>query len=118
MSTTSPAVDVQDESLADVDLAAVYAMPVEEPAQPAPRRKRRKFRKYPRPECTAAERQALMELQQGRCGICGEAFPEKDLMTDHSYRTGKTGACFAASTMPRWASGRTAPRCSRKHWPI
>ena len=79
-----------DESLNDVDLEAVYRQPVEEPAPAGQRRKRRKFRKHPRPECTAAESQALMELQAGRCGICGEAFPEKDLMTDHSYRTGKT----------------------------
>jgi hypothetical protein len=79
-----------DESLDDVAMAAVMAMPVEEPAELAPKRKRRKYRKYPKPECTIAERQALMELQGGKCGICGEAFPEKNLMTDHSYRTGKT----------------------------
>jgi hypothetical protein len=79
-----------DESLDDVDLAAVMAMPVEEPAELAPKRKRRKYRKYPKPECPIAERQALMELQGGKCGICGEVFPAKDLMTDHSYRTGKT----------------------------
>jgi hypothetical protein len=78
-----------DEKLEDVDLAAVYAMPVEVPVELV-RRRRRKFRKYLRPECSAAERKALMELQGRRCGICGEVFPEKDLMTDHSYRTGKT----------------------------
>jgi hypothetical protein len=95
-----------DESLEDIDLAAVYAAPVEEPAQPARKRKRRKFRKYPRPECTTARCQALMELQQGRCGICREAFPEKDLMTDHSYRTGRPGVYSAASTTRPWASGQ------------
>ena len=54
---------------------------------PEPKRKRRKFRKYPRPECTLAQRAALLELQQGRCGICGA---EGELYVDHSYRSGKT----------------------------
>jgi hypothetical protein len=38
---------------------------------PEPKRKRRKFRKYPRPECSPVQRAALLELQQGRCAICG-----------------------------------------------
>lgn len=50
-------------------------------------RKRKKYRRYPRPECSPAQRAALMELQQGRCAICRE---EAELFTDHSYRTGKT----------------------------
>jgi hypothetical protein len=57
---------------------------------PEPKRKRRKFRRYPRPECSPEERAALLKLQNSKCGICGDEFPEKDLMTDHSYRTGKT----------------------------
>jgi Recombination endonuclease VII len=80
--------DQLDERLEDVSIEDIMNMPVEVPAET--KRKRRKYRKYPKPECTIAERQALMELQGGRCGICGDVFPEKDLMTDHSYRTGKT----------------------------
>src|SRR5262245_12518018 len=59
---------------------------------PEPKRKRRKFRKYGRPECTEAQWKAILELQQGRCAICGE---KKELYQDHSYRTGKTrgGLC-------------------------
>jgi hypothetical protein len=72
------------------EISEFMSMPVEEPAPAGQKRKRRKYRRYPKPECTTAERQALMKLQGGKCGICGEAFPEKDLMTDHSYRTGKT----------------------------
>ena len=52
-----------DESLEDLDLEALYRQPVKVPAE-APKRKRRKYRRYPRPECTAAERQALMELRR------------------------------------------------------
>jgi Recombination endonuclease VII len=73
-----------DESLADLDLEAVYRQPVGVPE--AQKRKRRKFRKYPRPVCTAEEKAAMYAYQKGRCGICGEVFPEKDLMVDHSYR--------------------------------
>jgi hypothetical protein len=59
---------------------------------PEPKRKRRKFRKYARPECTAAQWKAILELQQGRCAICQE---ETALYQDHSYRTGRTrgGLC-------------------------
>jgi hypothetical protein len=62
--------------------------PVGEP--PKPRRKRRKFRKYPVPACSPEEKAALYDYQQGRCGICGEEFPIKDMMKDHSYRDGST----------------------------
>jgi hypothetical protein len=65
-----------------------FNQPITETAEKP--RKRRKYRRYPKPECTPAERQALVELQGSRCGICGEEFPETELMTDHSYRTGKT----------------------------
>jgi hypothetical protein len=54
---------------------------------PEPKRKRRKYRRYPRPECSPAQRAALLELQQGKCAICGA---EGELFMDHSYRTGKT----------------------------
>src|SRR5262245_28049522 len=72
---------------------------IEEP--PAPKRKRRKYRRFPRPECTGAQWQAILELQQGRCAVCRE---EKELFQDHSYRSGKTRGglcrqCNAASGM-------------------
>src|SRR6266550_1213601 len=59
---------------------------------PEPKRKRRKFRKYPRPECTEAQWKAILELQQGRCALCGE---EKELYQDNSYRSGtmRGGLC-------------------------
>jgi Recombination endonuclease VII len=53
---------------------------------PEPKRKRRRYRTYPRPECTDAQWQAILDLQQNRCAICGE---ETALYQDHSYRTGK-----------------------------
>jgi hypothetical protein len=44
-------------------------------------------RAHPRPLCTTEQRQALPELQEGRCAIRGcEA---TDLHVDHSYRTGR-----------------------------
>ena len=46
-----------------------------------------KRRKYPYPVCSPEERQALLELQGGRCAICGA---ETELHIDHSKRTGKT----------------------------
>ena len=52
-----------------------------------PKRQRRKYRRYPRPECSPAQRAALLEQQQGRCALCGA---EGELYVDHSYRTGKT----------------------------
>jgi hypothetical protein len=55
-----------DEKLEDVDLEAVMAMPLEELAEPAPKRKRRKFRRYPKPVCTPEEKAAMYEYQQGR----------------------------------------------------
>jgi hypothetical protein len=76
-----------DESLDDVDLEAVMKAPIEAPAGPA-KRKRRKYRRYPTPTCTPAQKEALYEYQRGRCGICGQEFPIKDLMVDHSYRVG------------------------------
>lgn len=53
---------------------------------PEPKRKRRKFRKHARPVCTEAQWKAILDLQQGRCAICGE---ETQLYQDHSYRSGK-----------------------------
>jgi Recombination endonuclease VII len=47
-----------------------------------------KRRKHPRPVITPAERQALIELQDGRCAICGRQ--DVGLFADHSYRTGQT----------------------------
>jgi hypothetical protein len=66
------------------ELAVFMDEPVED--LPEPKRKRRKYRRYPRPECTAAQWKAILDLQQGRCALCGE---EKELYQDHSYRTGK-----------------------------
>jgi hypothetical protein len=64
-----------------------------------PKRQRRKYRRYPRPECSPAQRAALLEQQQGRCALCGA---EGELDVDHSYRSGvRVMACCAASTMPR-----------------
>jgi Recombination endonuclease VII len=54
---------------------------------PESKRKRRRYRRYPRPECSPAQRAALLELQQEKCAICGA---EGELFTDHSYRSGKT----------------------------
>jgi hypothetical protein len=70
--------------------AEFMAQPIE--PIPEPKRKRRKYRRFPRPECTEAQWRAILDLQQGRCAICGE---EKELHQDHSYRTGKTrgGLC-------------------------
>jgi len=45
-------------------------------------------RRHPRPICTPEERQALMELQQGQCAICGRS--DVELHAAHSRRTGKT----------------------------
>lgn len=45
-------------------------------------------RKHPRPICSSDERQALMDLQAGKCAICGR--DDVDLHVDHSRRTGKT----------------------------
>jgi hypothetical protein len=61
------------------------SQPVEMP--PESKRKRRKYRRYPRPEYTLVQRAALLELQQGKCTICGA---EGELHVDHSYRSGKT----------------------------
>src|SRR5262245_53656439 len=72
----------REESMDNPELVVFMDEPVAD--LPAPRRKRRKYRRYPRPECSPAERQALMERQGSRCGICGAEFPEKDLMIDHS----------------------------------
>jgi hypothetical protein len=87
-----------DESLDDVDMAAVYAMPVAEPAPPGPARKRRKFRRYPKPVCTDAQWQAILAYQPNRCAVCHE---EKELYRDHSYRSGKTrgGLCRQCNCM-------------------
>jgi Recombination endonuclease VII len=70
--------------------AEFMSQPVEVPVEP--KRKRRRFRKYAKPECTEAQWRAILDLQQGRCPVCGE---EKELYQDHSYRTGKTrgGLC-------------------------
>src|SRR5262245_5235842 len=76
------------ESMDNPELVVFMDEPVE--VLPEPKRKRRKYRRYPRPECSPAKRQALVKRQGSRCGICGAEFPEKDLMVDHSYRTGKT----------------------------
>jgi Recombination endonuclease VII len=73
-----------DESLADLDLEAVYSAPVVVPDQP--KRKRRRYRKYPKPVFTEAQWQAILEYQQRRCAVCGE---ETELYQDHSYRSGK-----------------------------
>jgi Autographiviridae endonuclease VII len=49
-------------------------------------------RKYPRPVITPEERQALFELQGGKCAVCGR--DDVELCTDHFYRTGRTrGMC-------------------------
>jgi hypothetical protein len=61
------------------------SQPVEMPLES--KRKRRKYRRYPRQECSPAQRAALLEQQQGRCAICGA---EGELYVDHSYRSGKT----------------------------
>jgi Recombination endonuclease VII len=45
-------------------------------------------RAHPRPLCTAEQRQALLELQQARCAVCGR--DDVELHVDHSYRTGWT----------------------------
>jgi uncharacterized protein (DUF1684 family) len=55
----------QDESLDEVDLDALYAMPVEVPAEAPTKRKRWKYRRYPTPTCTPAQKQALWEHQGG-----------------------------------------------------
>ena len=54
---------------------------------PEPKRKQRRYRRYPRPECTLVQRAALLELEQGRCAICGA---EGEAYVDHSYCSGKT----------------------------
>jgi Recombination endonuclease VII len=64
--------------------AEFMSQPIE--ALPLSRKKRRRCRRYPRPEYTEAQWKAILELQRGRCAICGE---EKELYQDHSYRTGK-----------------------------
>ena len=58
-----------------------------EPLPPERPRKRGKYHRYPRPECTLAQRAALLRLQRGKCAICGA---EGELYIDHSYRSGKT----------------------------
>jgi hypothetical protein len=52
-----------------------------------PKRQRRKYRRYPRSECSPAQRAALLEQQQAKCAIC---WVEGELYVDHSYRSGKT----------------------------
>ena len=52
-----------------------------------PIRKCRRYRRYPKPVCSDAQWQALLELQQHCCALCGA---EGELYQDHSYRTGKT----------------------------
>jgi hypothetical protein len=75
-----------DEKIEDVDLEALMKAPLEELAEPAKKRKRRKFRRYPKPVCTPEEKAAMYAYQQGCCGICGQEFPIQELMIDHSYR--------------------------------
>jgi hypothetical protein len=53
--------DQLDERLEDVSIEDIMNMPVEVPAET--KRKRRKYRKYPKPECTTAERR----LEAVRC---------------------------------------------------
>lgn len=78
----------QDESLDDVDLAAVYSAPVEGPA--GKKRKRRKFRRYPKPpELTPEQKQALLDIQGHRCPICLESLTLEEAVLDHSYRSSK-----------------------------
>jgi Recombination endonuclease VII len=49
-------------------------------------------RKYPCPLITTEERQALFELEDGKCAVCGR--DDVELFTNHSYRTGRTrGLC-------------------------
>lgn len=68
--------DVQDFMNEPIDLAPI-----------PPERRRRKYRRYPSPEGSPAQRAALLELQQGRCAICGA---EGELYVDHSYHSEKT----------------------------
>ena len=87
---------------------------VEEP--PASKRKRRKYRRYPRPECSPAEA-ALVARQGSRCGICRQVTPEKDLMIDHSYRTGATRGLLDRQCNAALGISRIHPRVYAKHWP-
>jgi hypothetical protein len=48
-----------DESLDEVDLAAVYAAPIEDTVGVVSKRKRRRYRRYPTPNCTPAQKRAL-----------------------------------------------------------
>jgi hypothetical protein len=83
---------VSDEEIMNMAHEDLMAMPIDEPAELAPKRKRRKYRRYPKPVCTEAQWQAILDLQQGRCAVCGE---EKELFKDHSYRSGtlRGGLC-------------------------
>jgi hypothetical protein len=45
-------------------------------------------RTHARPICTPDERQQLMDLQAGKCAVCGR--DDVELFVDHSYRTGRT----------------------------
>jgi hypothetical protein len=70
----------------DEEQATFMSEAVETPLPP--KRKRRKFRKYDKPVCSPEEKATLMELQGGRCALCGR--DDVELFIDHSYRTGKT----------------------------
>jgi hypothetical protein len=69
-------------------------------------------RKYSHPTVTPEDRQALLELQGGRCAICGR--DDRELFVDHSYRNGKTRGLLCRTHNTALGMFKDSPSLLRK----